>query len=95
MYEGRSFKIREQMIVSKLKEYGYEEYLIEGVKLDKNHDKELELAKIQLIKILKNKKMDLSDYENVNKIKVKLVMKGFNYDIINLALEEVKNNETY
>ena len=42
--------------------------------------------------------LDADDYitdENVNKIKIKLATKGFSYDIINLAIEEVKNYETY
>ena len=53
------------------------------------------LAKETIIKITKSKRMDLSNYENINKIKTKLVMKGFSYDIINMALEEVKCDETY
>lgn len=95
MYEKKSHKLKENMLKQKLEELGYENYLIETVFVDKNDTDELTLAIKELTKILKSKKMTLDNYENINKIKTKLAMKGFSYDIINLAIGEVKNYETY
>jgi SOS response regulatory protein OraA/RecX len=95
MYDKKSFKVKEALLKQKLEELGYERELILGVTLESNCDKELELAKSALIKIIKNKNIDLNNYENINKIKSKMLMKGFSYDIINLAFEGVKNNETH
>ena len=93
MYDKRSCRVKENMVKDKLAELGYEETLICGVIVSQNREKELELAKCALGKIMKNKKLDLTSYESVNKIKVKLAIKGFSYDIINLVLEGVKNDE--
>ena len=93
VYSGKSSKIKEQMMVQKLKEYGYEDEYINNLEFNEDTSEELKLAKDSIKKILKNKKMDLNNYENLNKIKSKLLIKGFRYDIINLALEEVINNE--
>lgn len=95
IYNKKSLKMKKQMIVNKLRECGYEDELISSVNFKENSDKELGLAKICLCKILKNKKLDLNNYENVNKIRTKLMVKGFSYDIINLALKEVSEDETY
>ena len=95
IYDKKSYKMKEQMLKQKLEELGYESSLISAVLIDKNSDEELSLAVKSLIKILKSKKLSLDNYENVNKIKIKLATKGFSYDIINLAIEEVKNYETY
>lgn len=95
MYDKKSHKLKENMLKQKLEELGYEGYLIETIFIDKNDTNELALATKELTKILKSKKMMLDNYENINKIKAKLAMKGFSYDIINLAIEEVKNYETY
>lgn len=88
-YSNRSYRIRENMILSKLKEYGYEESLISEIKFEKKENEEIELARLQLNKILKSKDIKEFDYQNINKIKAKLAMKGFSYDIINCVLEEV------
>lgn len=93
MYDKKSFKIKESMLRQKLDELGYEQELISKVNVQNDNEKELDLAISMLVKLIKNKKDDLNNYENMNKIKAKLAMKGFSYDIINLALEEVKNNE--
>lgn len=93
MYDNKSYKLKEKMIIDKLKEYGYEEELINSISFDKNEENELENARAQLNKIIKSKKINLNNYENINKIKTKLVIKGFSYDIINRVVEEVKNNE--
>ena len=95
MYSNRSCGYKEKMVKTKLKEYGYEENLISEVCIEKNNEQEYELVKNNLLKLLRSKKMDLSNHENVNKIKIKLANKGFNYDIINSVLEEVVNDETY
>lgn len=95
VYNNKSHKIKEQMIISKLKEYGYEDEYISKIKFVKNLDEEIELARLNLNKILKTKKIDVFSYENINKIKSKLVMKGFSYDIINKVIEEVVSNETH
>lgn len=95
MYEKKSFKLRESMLKRKLEELGYEEDLISTVNVIKDNDGELELAKNTFYKLTRNKNIDLNSYENINKIKLKLLTKGFSYDIINLVLEEVKNDETY
>ena len=78
----------------KLKEYGYEDSYINNLEIENNGD-DLLLARKYLQKLMKNKNIDMSDHQNVNKIRAKLVMKGFNYDIINLVLKEVNENETY
>lgn len=95
IYNSKASKVKEQMILNKLREYGYEEELIKNIIVEKNDEIELDLARQNLRKIMKIKKLDLSNYENINKIKTKLAMKGFNYDIINLVLEEVMRDETY
>lgn len=95
MYSNKSYKLKENMIISKLKEYGYENELISSIVIEKDNKEEIEMARKNLLKILKNKRFDLNDFENINKIKIKLSMKGFSYDIINLVLEEVIKNETY
>lgn len=95
MYDKKNYKMKEQMLKQKLEELGYESSLISTVSIDKNSEYEVSLAVKNLIKILKSKKLTLDNYENVNKIKIKLATKGFSYDIINLAIEEVKNYETY
>jgi len=95
MYEKKSHKLKENMIRQKLVEIGYEEELISSIYIDDDRDNEVEVAKQALLKLIKNKNTDLNNYENINKIKTKLIMKGFSYDIINIALEEVKHNETY
>ena len=95
MYDKKSYKMKEQMLKQKLEELGYESSLISTVSIDKNSEDEVSLAVKSLMKILKSKKLTLDNYENVNKIKIKLATKGFSYDIINLAIEEVKNYETY
>lgn len=95
MYSNKASKVKEQMIKLKLKEYGYEEELINCINISKNNDSEIELARKQLAKILKNKEYNLNDSVIVNKIRGKLMVKGFSYDIINVVLEEVKEHETY
>ena len=95
MYDKKSYKMKEQMLKQKLEKLGYESSLISTVSIDKNSEDEPALAVKSLMKILKSKKLTLDNYENVNKIKIKLATKGFSYDIINLAIEEVKNYETY
>jgi len=95
MYDRKSFKMKQMMIKQKLEELGYEDELISKLSVSNNKEKELDLAINFLLKIIKNKNIDFDDCQNVNKIKSKLVMKGFSYDIINLAIEEVKRNETY
>ena len=95
MYERKSFKIKENLVKNKLEEYGYENDLISTIDISNDSENELSLAKTALLKLLKTKSYYLNNYENVNKIKAKLVMKGFSYDIINLALEEVKKDETH
>lgn len=94
IYSTKSSKVKFQMIKNKLKEYGYEKELIDSLDFKEDDSQELLNAKKNLIKIIKNKNIQMDDYENINKIKLKLVMKGFNYDIINLALEEVIDDET-
>ena len=94
MYSNKSNKVRENMIKIKLKEYGYEDSYINNLEIENNGD-DLLLARKYLQKLMKNKNIDMSDHQNVNKIRTKLVMKGFNYDIINLVLKEVNENETY
>ena len=42
VYEKRSHKLKEQMIVNKLKEYGYEEEYINTLKIDKNNGRIIE-----------------------------------------------------
>lgn len=93
MYEKRSFKVKEKMVRQKLEEYGYENELIYSASVENDKENEIEIAKSALLKIIKNKNFNLDNYENINKIKSKLVMKGFSYDIINRALEGVKNDE--
>ena len=95
MYDKKSYKMKEQRLKQKLEKLGYESSLISTVSIDKNSEDEVSLAVKSLMKILKSKKLTLDNYENVNKIKIKLATKGFSYDIINLAIEEVKNYETY
>lgn len=95
IYSNKVNRLKEQMIISKLKEYGYEADLIESINIVKNDDEEVSLAKQSIIKMIRNKSVDLNNYENLNKIKSKLVMKGFSYAIINLALEEVIKDEAY
>ena len=95
MYEKKSQKMKESLLKQKLEELGYETELVNSVVIEKDSSSEVALAKNFIVKIIKSKKMDLNSYENINKIKSKLVMKGFSYDIINLALEEVKCDETY
>lgn len=95
MYNKKSQVIKVRMLKQKLEEIGYEKELINSIVIDEDENNELELARNTLTKIIKNKNIDVSKRENINKIKTKLAMKGFNYDIINLALEEVKQDETY
>lgn len=95
VYSKRSYQVRYNLIFSKLKEYGYEDYLINEIKIEHNEADEIKLARIQLNKILKNKDVSSFNYQNINKIKSKLAMKGFSYDIINCVLGEVINRETY
>ena len=95
MYSTKGELLKEKLLKQKLKEIGYEDSLILNIKLDNNREDEVQLAKTFISKLIKNKHYDLNNYENVNKIKIKLNMKGFSYDIINCALEEVKKNETY
>ena len=83
------------MLKQKLEELGYESDLISSINLENDEKKEICLARVALSKIIKNKNTDLNSYENINKIKAKLAMKGFSYGIINLVLEEVTNDETY
>lgn len=94
MYSNKSFKLKEQLVISKLKEKGYEEEYINRINIDRNNEEELNNAKKILIKLMKNKKANELDNENLYKIKSKLVNKGYNCDIINIALEEVINDET-
>lgn len=95
MYEKKSQKMKESLLKKKMEELGYENELVCSVNVESDISKEVELAKSSIIKIVRSKNIDLNSYENINKIKTKLVMKGFSYDIINLALEEVKQDETY
>ena len=95
MYSNKASKVKEQMVKLKLKEYGYEEELINFVNVSKDNNSEVELARVQLAKLLKNKQYSLNDSMIVNKIRAKLMAKGFSYDIINVVLEEVKEHETY
>lgn len=95
MYDKKSGKVKNNLLRQKLEEMGYEYELISSLDLGVDNSRELDLAKNSLVKIIKNKNMDLNSYENINKIKLKLANKGFSYDIINMALEEVKKNETY
>lgn len=95
MYSNKASKVKEQMVKLKLKEYGYEEELINCVNVSKDNNSEVELARVQLAKLLKNKQYSLNDSMIVNKIRAKLMAKGFSYDIINVVLEEVKEHETY
>lgn len=95
VYNNKSYKIKQHLIRQKLEELGYEKDLILKINIDEDSKDELELAKKQLIKIIKNKSIDLNSYENINKIKLKLAAKGFSYDIINKVIEEVVWNETY
>ena len=95
MYSNKASKVKEQMVKLKLKEYGYEEELISCVNVSKDNNSEIELARVQLAKLLKNKQYSLNDSMIVNKIRAKLIAKGFSYDIINVVLEEVKEHETY
>lgn len=95
MYDKKSQKVKEGLLRQKLEELGYERELVNDINIEKDSNTEMTLAKETIIKIIKSKRMDLSNYENINKIKTKLVMKGFSYDIINMALEEVKCDETY
>lgn len=95
MYSNKASKVKEQMVKLKLKEYGYEEELINCVNVSKDNNSEVELARAQLAKLLKNKQYSLNDSMIVNKIRAKLMAKGFSYDIINVVLEEVKEHETY
>lgn len=94
MYSNKSNKVRANMIKIKLKEYGYEDRYIDSLEIENDGD-DLTLARKYLQKLVKNKNIDINDYQNVNKIRTKLVMKGFNYDIINLVLKEVSEDETY
>lgn len=94
MYSNKSNKVREQMIKVKLKEYGYEDSYINNLEIE-NSDNDLDLARKYLAKLLKNKDINTNDYQNVNKIRIKLANRGFNYDIINMVLKEVHNDETY
>ena len=93
MYNKKGSVVKEKMLKQKLEELGYEKYLINGIVVRSDENHELELAKSALTKLIKT--IDISKKENINKIKIKLAMKGFNYDIINLALEEAKQDETY
>ena len=95
MYSNKSSRVKENMVKQKLKEYGYENKYIESLAVEINNDEDVTLARKYLAKLLKNKSIDMTNYENINKIKTKLVMKGFNYDIINLVLKEVIRDETY
>lgn len=95
VYNTKSNKIKINMLKQKLEEYGYEQEYISMLVIEKDEDKEVELARKYLNKIIKNKNVDLNDYQNSNKIKIKLATKGFNYDIINKAIEEAKKDETY
>lgn len=95
MYSNKSNKVKNNLVVSKLKEQGYEDKYINMIEFEENKDEELILARKNLLKIIKNKNINKNDYENINKIKIKLAMKGFNYDIINLVLKEVIEDETY
>lgn len=94
MYSTKSSTVKFQLIKNKLRDYGYEKELIDTLICEENIDQEIVNAKKNLLRMLKNKNIDLDNYENINKIKSKLVMKGFNYDIINLVLEEVIADET-
>lgn len=95
IYDNKGSQIKKSFIKQKLLEQGYEREIVDKIEIENDENRELELAKKNLLKIIKGKNNDLNDYETVNKIKAKLAMKGFGYDIINLALEEVKENETY
>lgn len=95
MYEKKSQKMKDNLLKKKMGELGYESELVCSINVENDTSKEVELAKSSIIKIIRSKNIDLTSYENINKIKTKLVMKGFSYDIINLALEEVKQDETY
>lgn len=95
MYSSKSGKIKETMIKKKLKEYGYEEELISSISLAFDKEEEIKLAKKYCDKIIKNNKKVLDSYQLNNKIRTKLAMKGFNYDIINIVLGEVNDDETY
>lgn len=94
MYRNKGYKLKEQLVISKLKENGYEEEYINRINIEKNKDEEIENAKKILIKLMKNSSVNEIDSQNLIKIKSKLVNKGYNYDIINMALEEVINDET-
>lgn len=95
MYNGKSSKVKDNMVRQKLKEYGYEESLINSFGVEYDRESDIELARKFLLKILKNNSITISDHQNINKIKAKLANKGFNYDIINLVIGEVINDETY
>ncbi len=94
MYHTKSYELKKKMIFLKLKEYGYEDELISELKIENDEEKENENIYKYLNKILKNEKIDFNDYKSINKIRLKLVSKGFSYDIINRVLEEVRSNET-
>lgn len=95
LYDTKSNKIKFNMLKQKLEEYGYEQEYISMIDIEKDEDKESDLARKYLNKIMKNKNINLSDHQNSNKIKIKLATKGFNYDIINKVIEEAKKDETY
>lgn len=95
MYDNKGHKLKEQLVTNKLREKGYEEEYIKRIRVDKNDEEELKKVKQTLLKLLKDYKLSSISGEKLNKIKSKLVNKGFNYAIINLAIEEVKENEAY
>lgn len=95
MYDGKSYKVKENLLRQKLENIGYENEIISSINIDNDLDNEYELVKKEVVKMVKLKSIVLSNYENVNKLKRKLVVKGFSYDIINKVIEEVKCYETY
>lgn len=95
IYNNKSCRLKEKMVINKLREYGYEDELISTINLCENNEEEKQVAKMCLCKLLKAKKISLDNFENIQKIRTKLAMKGFSYDIINLVIEEVCHDETY
>lgn len=94
MYENKSYKYKDSMIRIKLKEQGYEDNLINTFYIENDSEKEIDNAKKQLLKIIKDNKEDITDYKKNNKIKLKMINKGYSYDIIRLAMQEVLKDET-
>lgn len=90
MYSNKSYKMKEQMVKLKLKEYGYEEELISEIAITRDLNEETYIVRKEVSKLLKNNKDELLNSTIVNKIKLKLINKGFSYDIINMVLEEVQ-----